>query len=1117
MYTRFLPSHWLATIPVAGYHYPAFFLLAERVGTDLTAQAMPSSSSQPSLRVACRSVEANRQGFMSLTLPSPKVSRRRKRAQPKPPAEPTPTVPCGVCNENCEGDNVIGCEGECYKWYHIACVGISYAQFLSTYAGKEEVKWLCQNCTKIPANIPTPRIPPNVRSANLSWGESSLSEFEENIKSCYKEIVKWRKNLFLLPSGRAGKDFILEMKRLIDLFVNKTPYAHFALNALMVIIPLLLQKPSKSSKSSDHSKYLSKRLAWWKEGKVLDILRECKVIQERMSKSKHKRDPDHARRVFVKLMLQGKVSSALRWLDPQCNNSSLIVDEGIVDKLKQKHPPAQPCSNGDLLRGPLNKIEPVLFDMIDGHKISKAALHTKGSGGPTQVDSDAWKRFLCSKSFGNASKELCDSIASLARVISTEQIPSAMLQFYTAGRLVALDKCPGQSPVQIRPIGIGEVLRRIIGKAVMTLLKSDITQAAGPLQACAGHKGGVEAAVHAMKKVFDKPNVEAVLLVDATNAFNNMNRQTALHNIQVICPEMSTYLINTYREPPSLYVANSKGAMILSEEGCTQGDNAGMSFYACNTLPLITLLNLSSPCEQAWFADDSAAAGEVEKVKGWWDILNKNGPTMGYLPNPSKTWLILKNSKTIEKAQGAFKGTGVNITSYGKKHLGACLGSVASKHDFVSEKVEGWVSHLQKLSEFAESDPHAAYAAFTYGFIQKWKYVQRTMSGIDELFQPIEDCIRNKFIPAIVGRAVSDTERLIFSLPTKLGGLNIPNPVSFASKEYEWSRRLTETLTNRMVRQVMFEEEAPEETAERHRSIIKEIKEEKASIYKILHQSIYEDLNIELRKSLTNASQKGASIWLNTLPIKDLCFYLNKQEFRDAVALRYNFKIDGIASNCACGSENSIDHALVCRLGGYTIMRHNEVRDVEASLLREVCRDVQVEPALIPLSGQQFPASTNTSENARLDVSARGLWSPMEKAFLDVRIFHPNANSNRNKSLPQLYNSHESEKKRTYNQRIIEVEHATFTPLVFSTSGGESPECHRFHKRLATLLSDRRKESYSETITYIRRRIRFCILRTTLIALRGYRMPKQSGQAADEVRPLHEVDIAVSEAAHSRR
>ena len=469
-------------------------------------------------------------------------------------------------------------------------------------------------------------------------------------------------------------------------------------------------------------------------------------------------------------MLQGKVSSALRWLDTQCSSGSLNMNEEVLENLREKHPPAQLCTGSDLLRGPLNKIEAVLYDQIEGHNIYKAALSKKGSGGPTYVDSDAWKRFMCSKSFGNASNELCDSVAKLSRALCTENFPPEYLKFFTAGRLVALDKSPGETPIKVRPIGIGEVLRRIVGKAVMILLKSDITRAAGPLQACAGHKGGVEAAVHAMKEIFGDHETDAVILVDASNAFNSMNRQTALHNIQLTCPEMATYLLNTYRAPPSLFVANSNGVEILSEEGCTQGDNAGMAFYACNTVPLITLLHQTTSCSQAWFADDSAAAGTLENIKKWWNTLNEKGPSMGYLPNSSKTWLILKNENTTEKAQRIFNGTGVNITSYGKKHLGACLGSPSCKQEFVSTKVEEWVKQLKTLSGFAKADPHAAYSAFTYGFIQKWKYVQRTIPGIADLFQPLEECLRHEFIPSLVGRAVSDTERAIFTLPTRLGG-----------------------------------------------------------------------------------------------------------------------------------------------------------------------------------------------------------------------------------------------------------------------------------------------------------------------------------------------------------
>jgi hypothetical protein len=73
------------------------------------------------------------------------------------------------------------------------------------------------------------------------------------------------------------------------------------------------------------------------------------------------------------------------------------------------------------------------------------------------------------------------------------------LKEFLAGRLIPLDKDPGSTVPAIRPIGIGEVLRRITAKAVTRLLKSDIQMAAGSLQTCSGTESGIEAAIHAMK------------------------------------------------------------------------------------------------------------------------------------------------------------------------------------------------------------------------------------------------------------------------------------------------------------------------------------------------------------------------------------------------------------------------------------------------------------------------------------------------------------------------------------------------------------------------------------------------------------------------------------------
>ena len=147
-------------------------------------------------------------------------------------------------------------------------------------------------------------------------------------------------------------------------------------------------------------------------------------------------------------------------------------------------------------------------------------------------------------------------------------------------------------------------------------------------------------------------------------------------------------------------------------------------------------------------------------------------------------------------------------------------------------------------------------------------------------------------------------------------------------------------------------------------------------------------------------------------------------------------------------------------------MRHNYIRDFEANLLREICKDVKVEPELLPL-GNAGTLSSNTADKAHLDVSAIGIWSSMERTFLDVRVMHPLSSSYMGKSKDQIYAQHENEKKQTYNDRILNVEKGSFSPLIFSTTGGMGPECTRYHRRVAELIAAKRGEEYSDTMNYI--------------------------------------------------
>jgi hypothetical protein len=164
---------------------------------------------------------------------------------------------------------------------------------------------------------------------------------------------------------------------------------------------------------------------------------------------------------------------------------------------------------------------------------------------------------------------------------------------------------------------VGEVLRRIIGKTITSFLKEEIKEAAGPLQVCAGHSAGAEAAIHAMSHVFDDEETDGIILTDATNAFNQMNRAVAMHNLQITCNKLSMYIINTYRGPSRLFICG--GGEILSQEGTTKGDPLTMPWYSVNTAVMIQSLGLNVPeVKQVWLADDSAGGGRLMYIHNWY-------------------------------------------------------------------------------------------------------------------------------------------------------------------------------------------------------------------------------------------------------------------------------------------------------------------------------------------------------------------------------------------------------------------------------------------------------------------------------------------------------------------
>ena len=312
---------------------------------------------------------------------------------------------------------------------------------------------------------------------------------------------------------------------------------------------------------------------------------------------------------------------------------------------------------------------------------------------------------------------------------------------------------------------------------------------AGPLQLSAGQDGGAEAAVHAMRQAFEETSCEAFLLADASNAFNSLHRTESLLQVKYICPEFATYLMNTYHIPCKLFLPG--GSFLLSKEGTTHGDNAASGFYSLSVTPLVKAM--APHCFQIWYADDAGATGNLESIKTWRNTLCSKGPALGYHPDPTKSWLVVKPDYEDE-ARAVFKRSDVNITEKGRKYLGSPIGTLAFCESFSMDKVSEWTQELEDLAKIAVNDPRPTGLLFSIcGLNKRWLYLMRTTPGIAHLFQPLKQCITESFLVTLF-REHDAGLRDVIALPSKLGGLSIFNPVLVADKEFEYSITATEPL-----------------------------------------------------------------------------------------------------------------------------------------------------------------------------------------------------------------------------------------------------------------------------------------------------------------------------------
>ena len=232
---------------------------------------------------------------------------------------------CPICRINVTyQDLALFCD-RCKEWFHSNCLFITEPEYRCLAETSDE--WYCDHCQSIRAN-------------NIKWGdlvgEDSIIEV---INEAYREIIKWKKNLFPLPRGKCGSDLVKELARLVYLFVDKTKWEGVALSLVHIFLPIMLQKPSKTSKARDHAKYLTSRLEKWNKGDLKSLMEECCEIQRKLCKQMEmKRESNQ--KAFCRLMFAGKVGQAIKFVNNDDNIKGVhnLTDE-VIKVLDSRTPP----------------------------------------------------------------------------------------------------------------------------------------------------------------------------------------------------------------------------------------------------------------------------------------------------------------------------------------------------------------------------------------------------------------------------------------------------------------------------------------------------------------------------------------------------------------------------------------------------------------------------------------------------------------------------------------------------------------------------------------------------------------------------------------------------------
>ena len=711
--------------------------------------------------------------------------------------------------------------------------------------------------------------------------------------------------------------------------------SHDAWRKLIRFSPMCFKKPKRGGKKQPS-------LATSVNRQIESFLEDpfC-PLDSSSSSSRHNTETRKIRNEDIRAKLVGKklanfdIKGAVRLISS--DDRILQFDQTTLSQLRSKHP--DPHSDSDF-PSPPSRDEIAEAMQLTEIQVQKAIQSFPGgSAGGCDLLLPQHLKDLINKKSGEQGVKLLKAVTRISNKMLTGDIPEHIRPFLFGASLIAFSKPDGG----IRPIAIGNTLRRLTAKAAANFVKDASVSKLFPHQLGVSIPGGAEAIVHAARSFCSsKRNSEepALLLkIDFENAFNSIRRDNFLRIVKVELPTIYPYIYQCYSEKSCLFF---NGSTIYSAEGVQQGDPLGP---LCFSIAIQGLISKLTSDLNVWYLDDGTLAGHPDIVRADFEKIIAAQDSLGLKVNQKKCEfsVLCSSNDAAQTLVNSFNESYPEAKFVPTDKLNL-LGSPLFQDSLDRELKDRLENFKMICSRLETLDHHDSLFLLKNVFhIPKLLYLLRTTTSYRSIvLKEFDACIKTT-VESITNCHLDDTAFCQATLPVKFGGLGVRStedislPAFIASSnniseivEKVIPSECTAPFLASLAEAVLTWKASDDRLIEPSMQVRKSQKNWDNPRAKLKSLSLIENAANDLARArlLASAAPKSG-VWLNAIPVPALGLKLDNESLRISVALRLGTKLNE-AYTCICGLavDNSATHGLDCRRAPGKHARHSEANQV---------------------------------------------------------------------------------------------------------------------------------------------------------------------------------------------